>query len=70
MFIFTTSSSSSPPPQIHFENIMGGGDMADFVNGVLSSLGLDFLHSLEEHYLPLLEEALRHEINHILQGGG
>ncbi|KAK4312749.1 hypothetical protein Pmani_015867 [Petrolisthes manimaculis] len=55
---------------IHFEDIMGGGDMAEFVNGVLSSFGLDFLHSLEDHYLPLLEEALKYELNLILQGGG
>ncbi|KAG7170308.1 putative hemolymph juvenile hormone binding protein JHBP-like 5, partial [Homarus americanus] len=54
---------------VDFENIMGGGDMADFVNGVLSSLAPDILQSLEEEYLPFLEEALKHEINTILHGG-
>ncbi|XP_042219802.1 uncharacterized protein LOC121864710 [Homarus americanus] len=55
--------------EVDFENIMGGGDMADFVNGVLSSLAPDILQSLEEEYLPFLEEALKHEINTILHGG-
>jgi len=64
--------SSCNQTDIHFENIMGGGDMEDFVNGVLSSLGLDFLAALEDQYMPLLEEALRHELNVVLQarGGG
>ncbi|XP_042876261.1 uncharacterized protein LOC122255943 [Penaeus japonicus] len=53
---------------IHFENIMGGGDMEDFVNGVLSSLGPDILQALEDVYEPWLEEALRKEINDILHG--
>ncbi|XP_063594873.1 uncharacterized protein LOC134771847 [Penaeus indicus] len=53
---------------IHFENIMGGGDMEDFVNGVLSSLGPDILKELEKVYVPWLEEALRKEINDVLHG--
>ncbi|XP_071524440.1 uncharacterized protein [Panulirus ornatus] len=55
---------------IRLEGIMGGGDMADFVNGVLSSLGPDLLEALEQQYVPLLEEALIHEINNIINGGG
>lgn len=64
----TPDFTSELPLQIHFENIMGGGDMEDFVNGVLSSLGPDILQALEDVYEPWLEEALRKEINDILHG--
>lgn len=47
---------------------MGGGDMADFVNDLLSAMGPDFLQAIEDEYIPWLEEALKHEINLILQG--
>ncbi|XP_050727840.1 uncharacterized protein LOC127004331 isoform X2 [Eriocheir sinensis] len=59
-----------PTTDIHFENIMGGGEMADFVNDLLSAMGPDFLQAIEDEYMPWLEEALIHEINQILQGGG
>ncbi|KAK8733727.1 hypothetical protein OTU49_006454, partial [Cherax quadricarinatus] len=55
--------------EVDFEGIMGGGDMGDFVNGVLSSLAPDILRSLEVEYMPWLEDALKHEINTILHGG-
>ncbi|XP_045584100.1 uncharacterized protein [Procambarus clarkii] len=55
--------------EVDFENVMGGGNMADFVNGVLSSLAPDILRALEDEYMPLMEEALKHEINTILHGG-
>ncbi|XP_063866722.1 uncharacterized protein LOC135103835 isoform X1 [Scylla paramamosain] len=59
---------ATPKIEINFEDIMGGGEMGDFVNGILNSMAPDFLQSLENQYMPLLEETIRHEINQILHG--
>ncbi|XP_045104307.1 uncharacterized protein LOC123499836 isoform X2 [Portunus trituberculatus] len=59
---------ATPHIEINFEGMMGGGEMGDFVNGILNSMAPEFLQSLEDQYMPLLEETIRHEINQILHG--
>ena len=43
--------------------------MADFINGVLSSMGPDIIQSIADHFLPTLEQIIKDEINNILGGG-
>ena len=53
---------------MNFENIMGGGQMEEFINGILSSHGPQLIQSVTANFLSQAEEALKKLINDHLHG--